>query len=56
VIKTGNSLAVTVPADFVKSVGVRKGDEVEAKVEKSKFKISYQFSGVCQMSLLEKKT
>jgi len=56
VIKTGNSLGVTVPSDFVKTVGVKKGDEVEVKIEKEKFKVSYQFSGICQMSLLEEKS
>lgn len=55
VIKTGNSLAVTVPSSFVKAIGVRKGDEVEVRVNKEKFKVTYRFSGVCQMSIFEKR-
>ncbi len=53
VIKTGNSLAVTIPSDFVKLIGIRAGDEVKLEVESEKAKVSYFFSGMQQLSLSE---
>lgn len=53
VIKTGNSLAVTVPSDFVKSVGVRVGDNVKVETKVDKGEIIYFFSGAKQLPLLE---
>jgi len=53
VMKTGNSLAVTIPSGFVKSSGVKKGDEVEVRIDKGKARICYQFSSFLQMSLLD---
>ncbi len=43
VIKTGNSLAVTIPHQFVKEVGVRVGDEVEFKINPSKSRLLIKF-------------
>ena len=43
VIKTGNSLAVTVPHQFVKEVGVKVGDEVEFKINTDKSKLIVKF-------------
>mgnify|MGYP003733795905 CR=1 FL=1 len=51
IIKTGNSLAVTIPARFTKSIGVKAGDEVKVKVEPEKGRIVYHFSGVRQLPL-----
>lgn len=51
VIKTGNSLAVTVPANFVKQIGVKPGQMVEVKVNVESGKIVYQFSGVRQLAI-----
>lgn len=53
VIKTGNSLAVTIPSEFVKLVGIRAGDEVKLEVESEKAKITYVFSGMQQLPLSE---
>lgn len=53
VFKTGNSLAVTIPADFANSVGVRAGDKVQASQERTKARIVYQFSGAQQLPLDE---
>ncbi|RJR25150.1 AbrB/MazE/SpoVT family DNA-binding domain-containing protein [Candidatus Microgenomates bacterium] len=53
VIRTGNSLAVTIPSDFVKSVGIRPGDEVRLITETDKGEITYVFSGAKQLPLSE---
>lgn len=53
VIKTGNSLAVTVASEFAKSVGVRAGDQVRVKIESDKGVITYFFSGAKQLPLSE---
>lgn len=51
VIRTGNSLAVTVPADFARSVGVRAGDNVKVKLESSSGKAIFSFFGAKQLPL-----
>ncbi len=48
VIRVGNSLGVTIPADFIKNVGIKAGDEVEVKKNMDKNRIVYKFSGVHQ--------
>ncbi len=39
VIRTGNSLAITIPAEFVKKAEIRPGDELEYYVDLENFKI-----------------
>ena len=51
IIKTGNSLAVTIPASFVKTVGVKAGQIVRVKVEPESGKVTYTFSGSRQLPL-----
>ena len=51
VIRTGNSKAVVVPADFADSVGVKIGDEVSVKSEPEKGRIVYTFRGAKQLKL-----
>ncbi len=51
VIRAGNSTAVTVPADFVKKVGVRIGDTVEVKTSLETGKVTYTFAGIRQLAL-----
>ncbi len=51
VIKTGNSLAVTIPAEVVKLIGIRAGDGVKLEIDMSRTKISYLFSGMQQLPL-----
>ncbi len=51
VIKAGNSTAVTVPAEFVKKVGVRIGDNVEVETNLEKGHVIYTFSGVRQLAI-----
>lgn len=53
VIKTGNSAAVTIPAEFVKDLGIRIGDPVKVRLEKDKGKAIYIFSGTKQLLLSE---
>lgn len=53
VLRTGNSLAVTIPADFVKSVGIRASDVAKVRLDESKGKITYFFSGAKQLPLSE---
>ncbi len=51
VMKVGNSLAVTVPSSFVKSLGVVSGSEVKVQLYPEKGKIVYFFEGICQLPL-----
>jgi antitoxin component of MazEF toxin-antitoxin module len=53
VIKTGNSAAVTIPANFIKDLGVRIGDSVKVKLDPENNKIVYLFSGTKQLPLSE---
>jgi antitoxin component of MazEF toxin-antitoxin module len=51
VIRLGtHSLAVTIPADFVHSLGVKAGDGVKVETDKENGKMSLCFSGVMQLS------
>ena len=54
VFKTGNSLAVTIPCDFVKHLGIKAGDKVRSLAKVEQGKISYIFSQSLQLSLLNK--
>lgn len=51
VIKAGNSTAVTVPSVFVKSVGVKIGDEVKVDIHPETGKVTYTFKGAHQLIL-----
>jgi antitoxin component of MazEF toxin-antitoxin module len=53
VIRTGNSLAVVIPSEFVKSIGIKPSDEVRVEIEAEKGKITYFFSGAKQLPLSE---
>ena len=53
VIKTGNSAAVTIPANFIKDLGVHIGDSVKVKLDPENNKIVYFFSGTKQLLLSE---
>ena len=53
VFKTGNSLAVTIPVDFAKSVGVRPGDLVRTTVQAESGELIFTFSGAKQLLLSE---
>lgn len=53
VIRTGNSLAVTVPSEFARSVGIRAGDSVKVNIEEDKGIVTYTFSGAKQLPLAD---
>lgn len=52
VIKAGNSLAVTIPADIVKRFGLKSGDTVELVKELSEPMVKIKFTGAHQLSLV----
>lgn len=56
VIKTGNSLALTIPSKSIKEFNVKEGDMVLVKINRTKASISYTFSGhPRQLSLIGSK-
>lgn len=56
VIKTGNSLAITIPSKSIKDFNIKEGDLVQAKIIRSKASITYIFSGhPRQLSLMGQK-
>lgn len=52
VIKTGNSLALTVPSDFAKALGIKAGQEVKTQFNISSGILKYSFPGASQLPLL----
>lgn len=54
VIRAGNSSAVTVPAEFIKTVGAKIGDTVDVETSPEKGKVTYTFSGVRQLAINSK--
>ncbi|MFC1653329.1 AbrB/MazE/SpoVT family DNA-binding domain-containing protein [Patescibacteria group bacterium] len=54
VVKTGNSLAVTVPSKFVKKVGLKAGDRVKSEVLAETNTIKYSFLDTRQLPLSSK--
>ncbi|MBI5465451.1 AbrB/MazE/SpoVT family DNA-binding domain-containing protein [Candidatus Gottesmanbacteria bacterium] len=53
ILKTGNSLAVVVPADFIKNIGAKAGDSVRVFPKPEKGEVLYKFSGAMQLPLSE---
>lgn len=51
VFRTGNSLAVVVPSDFVKLLGVKPKDRVQVLSQPEKGRVIYKFSGALQLPL-----
>lgn len=55
VIKTGNSLAITIPSKCIKSFDIKEGDLALVKVNQSKASITFVFTGhPRQLSLIGK--
>lgn len=52
--KVGNSLAVTIPAKLVKTLGLKAGGIVRAEVDRAKCQVTYTFISPAQMPLLSK--
>lgn len=51
VIRTGNSLAVTIPAKFVKTMAIKKGDQVKVVKHPDQGRLTYIFAGPHQLTL-----
>lgn len=51
VMRVGNSIGITVPAKFVKSVGIKIGDTVKVKTILETGQVIYTFKGAKQLSL-----
>lgn len=52
VVKTGNSLAVVVPAKFVNRTGIQSGDPVDVQIDYEKGTITYTFISIRQLNLV----
>lgn len=52
VMQVGNSLGITIPSKFVKSVGVKVGDWVKVKIKLEKGQVIYTFKGAKQLSIV----
>ena len=50
IIKTGHSLAVTIPSSFARLLGIKAGQEVEVIIEPETGKAIYAFIGNKQLS------
>ena len=56
VIKTGNSMALTIPAKTIFELDIKEGDLAQIKVSRSKGTICYIFTGhPRQLSFIDKK-
>jgi antitoxin component of MazEF toxin-antitoxin module len=55
ILKNGNSLAVTIPANFVKILGLRAGSDVLVKSDVAKGTLKCTFAGTGQLPLLSSK-
>ncbi|GMR19295.1 MAG: hypothetical protein BMS9Abin34_427 [Patescibacteria group bacterium] len=51
IIRTGNSAAVTLPAELVKRLNIRVGDPVEVKVNYVKGEVIFRFPSARQLPL-----
>jgi antitoxin component of MazEF toxin-antitoxin module len=54
IIKTGNSLAVTIPSQFAKSIGIKPGEQVIVNTNEEKAEITYVFSASLKQLPLSK--
>ncbi len=51
IIRTGHSLAVTIPSAFARLLGLKAGQDVEAKTEPETGRAIFTFSGNKQLPL-----
>jgi len=55
IIRTGNSLAITIPSRTINDFSLKEGDIALVKINKTKTSITYTFSGhPRQLSLIDK--
>ncbi len=52
ILKTGNSLCVTIPSKFVRILGLKAGDDVQVKSDLARGAMKCIFTGSGQMTLL----
>lgn len=52
IVRTGNSLAVVVPAKFIKMTGVQAGDPVNVAINYEKGTVTYTFPTIRQLNLV----
>lgn len=55
ILKTGNSLAVSIPASFARVLGLQPGDIVHIKTDAVRGILTYTFHGSGQLTLLASK-
>lgn len=55
IIRTGNSAAVTLPSELVKTLNLRIGDSVEVDINYVKGEITFKFPSARQLPLAVKK-
>ncbi len=55
IIRTGNSVAVTLPAELVKILNLRIGDPVEVTINYVRGEITFRFPSARQLPLAVKK-
>ncbi|OGD09104.1 hypothetical protein A2397_03510 [Candidatus Amesbacteria bacterium RIFOXYB1_FULL_44_23] len=53
ILKTGNSLAVTIPSKFVRILGLKPGDDVAVKIDLAKGLMRCGFTATGQLTLLD---
>ncbi|MBI3385702.1 AbrB/MazE/SpoVT family DNA-binding domain-containing protein [Candidatus Gottesmanbacteria bacterium] len=51
VLRTGHSLAVVIPSQFVRDIAVRVGDPVSVTPDRKRGKITYTFQNATQLPL-----
>lgn len=55
VIKTGNSLAITIPSKIISDFSLKEGDIAQLKINRTQTSITYTFTGhPRQLSLIDK--
>ncbi len=54
ILRTGNSLAITLPAKFIRTLGVKAGDKVEVSFSFDQTSVTYVFKEARQLSLSPK--
>lgn len=53
IIRTGNSAAVTIPANFLKALNLKVGDRTQAKCNFDKEMVIYSFPDARQLRLAD---
>lgn len=54
ILKSGNSLAVSIPAEFVRSAGLKPGDVVISQVNLAEGTLHFTFTTSAQLPLIVK--